>query len=130
MGFWNKVKRYTLSTRFRAAENRAEKTAIYAQVVDELEQGVKDKGLWGKALVDSAGDESKAKARYLELRAFDVANRQKLTKDLLDSADEARQDEDEPYEIRVIGGKYYTLGRFFKTHKKALAYAKKLNRAN
>ena len=88
MGFWTNAKRLA---RFKVAENRAQEAAIYAQVVNELEQGFKDKGIWGKALVDSAGDETKAKARYLKLRAIAIADILNVQEDRLNTLEEKAQ---------------------------------------
>ena len=65
MGFWNQTKRIV---RFKAAENRVQEASLYGQVMDELESGNRDNGLWGKALAESDGDEKKATAEYMKLR--------------------------------------------------------------
>ncbi len=47
---------------------------IYAQVVDELSQGQLRDGLWGKALADSDGDDSKAKGLYIRYRVQSIVD--------------------------------------------------------
>lgn len=42
---------------------------IYEIVCDEFEKGHREKGLWAKSLAECDGDENKAKARYLKMRA-------------------------------------------------------------
>ena len=41
---------------------------LYGLVVDEMSNGPLRPGLMAKSLVESGGDEQKAKARYIELR--------------------------------------------------------------
>jgi len=41
----------------------------YGQAEDELNSGNMDKNLWARALVEAEGDETKRKAKYIELRA-------------------------------------------------------------
>lgn len=43
--------------------------AIYTQIAQELETGVKDKGLWTRLFADTDGDEQKTRARYIKHRA-------------------------------------------------------------
>ncbi len=42
---------------------------FFAQVMEEIEKGFRDKGLHGKAIALSGGDDAKANAIYVELRA-------------------------------------------------------------
>lgn len=42
--------------------------AFYQQAYEELESGQINKGLWAKALVESDGNESKARAKYIKKR--------------------------------------------------------------
>lgn len=42
--------------------------ALYQQAYEELESGQINKGLWAKALVESDGNESKARAKYIKTR--------------------------------------------------------------
>lgn len=42
---------------------------FYGEAEDELNSGNVDKNLWAKALVEAEGDETKRKAKYIELRA-------------------------------------------------------------
>lgn len=55
-----------------AIANRVEETILYECVMDELEQGMKIKGLWGKALANSEGSTAKAESLYLQYRVQDI----------------------------------------------------------
>lgn len=55
-----------------AISNRAEETILYECVMDELEEGIKIRGLWGKALAKSDGDMSKAESLYMKYRVQDI----------------------------------------------------------
>lgn len=47
----------------------AAEEAYYDQVAQELESGQVRAGLWAKAFADASGDTSRARARYIKLRA-------------------------------------------------------------
>ena len=59
-----------LKARQRVAKylSTAQEQALYALVVDEIANDGVVPGLWAMAIAKSGGDESKAKAKYLELR--------------------------------------------------------------
>ena len=59
-----------LKARQRVAKylSTAQEEALYALVVDEIADDGVMPGLWAMAIAKSGGDESKAKAKYLELR--------------------------------------------------------------
>ncbi len=42
---------------------------FFAAVMEEIDNGIKDKGLEGKAIAMSGGDEKKADSRYVQMRA-------------------------------------------------------------
>lgn len=48
--------------------NRAQDEILYECVLEEIEQGIRTKGLWAKALAYSDGIESKAEAKYMQYR--------------------------------------------------------------
>ena len=52
--------------------NRVEETILYECVLDELEDGFKVRGLWGKALAMSEGDENKATSLYMQYRVQNI----------------------------------------------------------
>lgn len=52
--------------------NRANDEILYEYVLDEMEQGVRIKGLWAKALAHSDGMESKAKSMYMQYRVQSI----------------------------------------------------------
>lgn len=65
---WRKVTEKALSHKVKNKLGALEEEKLYAHVMDELDDGVLRKGLWGKALAKSNGSESQAKSKYLELR--------------------------------------------------------------
>ena len=52
--------------------NRANDEILYEYVLDEMEQGVRIKGLWAKALAHSDGLEAKAKSMYMQYRVQSI----------------------------------------------------------
>ena len=65
---------------------------FFAQVMDEIENGVKDKGCEGKSIAMSSGDEAKANSLYIEIRAKEIKenflNKQRL---LITQAEERKK---------------------------------------
>lgn len=61
-----------------AIEYRTEENILYEYVLDELEEGTKIKGIWGRALANSDGDVNKANSLYLKYRVQEI-------KDILNS---------------------------------------------
>ena len=55
-----------------AISNRADDELLYEFVITEMESGVLSKGLWGKALADSNGDDAKAKSIYMKHRVQSI----------------------------------------------------------
>jgi hypothetical protein len=51
------------------ADGRRFEEALYEAVVAELAEGVRRPGLWAKAFADTGGDDTRAIALYLKLRA-------------------------------------------------------------
>tara|TARA_Y200000002_G_scaffold359545_1_gene343900 strand:+ start:344 stop:1207 length:864 start_codon:yes stop_codon:yes gene_type:complete len=49
---------------------------IYEQIHDELDGGVKQKGLWTRAIAESGGDENKSKSLYIKMRFKELKERQ------------------------------------------------------
>ena len=61
MGFIDEIKSM-------GASNRVNDEKYYAEVLREMNSGVRRDGIWAKALADSDYDEKRAKARYIKLR--------------------------------------------------------------
>lgn len=61
MNFFNKLK-------LRKATDRLVEEQLYAEVLNELQYGVKREGLWVKAIAKSGGNEDQAKSLYIEFR--------------------------------------------------------------
>jgi len=51
---------------------RQQETKLYEFVMDEIKDGVRHQGSWGKALVNCEGDEQKASAEYIKLRVQEL----------------------------------------------------------
>lgn len=54
--------------RQRGAEGRLTEEVLYAEVLREMEAGIRRDGLWAKALSEAGGEEAASKARYIKLR--------------------------------------------------------------
>ena len=50
------------------ASDRVNDEKYYAEVLREMNSGIRRDGIWAKALADSDYDEKKAQARYIKLR--------------------------------------------------------------
>ncbi len=61
MGFIDEIKSL-------GASDRVNDEKYYAEVLREMNSGIRRDGIWAKALADSEYDEKKAKARYIKLR--------------------------------------------------------------
>ena len=47
---------------------RKQETKLFEYVMEEINNGKPNKGIWGQAIVKSNGDEKKAEAEYIKLR--------------------------------------------------------------
>lgn len=54
--------------RQKGAEGRLTEEALYAEVLREMEAGIRRDGLWAKAFSEAGGEEAPSKARYIKLR--------------------------------------------------------------
>lgn len=52
--------------------NRVEETILYELVLDEIDEGIKIRGLWAKAIAMSNGDNNKATSIYMQYRVQDI----------------------------------------------------------
>ena len=64
--------------RTRGAECRITEEAFYAEVIREMETGIRRDGLWAKALSDSKMDPDKTKALYIKLRVQSLKDEVKI----------------------------------------------------
>ena len=55
-----------------AITNRAEDELLYEYVLNEMESDIIAKGLWAKALANSAGDTANAKSIYMQYRVQSI----------------------------------------------------------
>ncbi len=60
------------------AIDRKLEEALYEFVVAEIESGTRRPGLWGKALANAQGDETKAKGLYIQYRVESLEDDQKI----------------------------------------------------
>lgn len=65
MNFWKSIKDVLVL-------RRKEDEALHAQVLHEIEQGIRRNGLWAKALASVGGNEDRAKAEYISLVVQDL----------------------------------------------------------
>ena len=61
-----------------------EEEALYKQVLDEIESGIRRKGIYAKALADSLGDVLKAESLYIRYRVESLRNEEKYEAKLID----------------------------------------------
>ena len=59
---------------------RLREEQVYAQVLSEMEKGIRRDGIWAIALAEADFDESKAKAIYLKRRAQSIIDEEPLQK--------------------------------------------------
>tara|TARA_B110000503_G_scaffold139644_1_gene228510 strand:- start:818 stop:1321 length:504 start_codon:yes stop_codon:yes gene_type:complete len=71
MSFFNEIKKMTII-------QRKQESLLFEYVMDEIEKGIRNKGLWGKALVKCEGNEVKASADYINLRVQELKDEIKL----------------------------------------------------
>ena len=55
---------------------------LYAQVHNELENDIVDTGIWARAFAKAKGDETKAKAYYLDLKVQDLTIKNEAAQEL------------------------------------------------
>jgi hypothetical protein len=69
MGLLDKFKRKAESI---LSESRLEEELMYKHILEEMEANIVREGLYAKALANSDGDESKAKALYMKYRVQSI----------------------------------------------------------
>ena len=72
MSWWKKVGQAIDTAKVVRAISNASDEAVYEQVACEIERADIRRGLWVKALAAANGDEQKAKAEYVRLRAAQI----------------------------------------------------------
>jgi hypothetical protein len=85
------------SSRSEKSTERLIEEKIYAQVVNELSQGQKRDGLWGKALADSDGVEDKAKSLYIKYRVQSIIDEMVVAQE-----EQTKNNEAEAVKLREI----------------------------
>jgi len=83
---------------------------FYAQVMDEISDGYKDKGLVGKAIAQSDGNEAKFDAIYIKLRAKALQN--VFLRNSQAQKEQQYMDEIEQNELNISIKKRYLEGHF------------------
>lgn len=56
----------------KVIKNRVQDEILYEYVLNEMEQGIKIKGLWAKAFAHSSGNEGKTSALYMQYRVQSI----------------------------------------------------------
>lgn len=87
---FDSLKKKTIETLIEEALYRETEEQLFANVVKEIEAGVRRDGLWAKALVTANGDERKAKVEYIQLRVQSI-----LDEEMLDTLRTAEREKDE-----------------------------------
>lgn len=92
-----------LFDRFKAisALARLSEETLYAQVVKELEAGIRRDGIWAKALIDSNGDQDKAKTLYVRYRVQSLKDEDALQREVETSEQEIRSSREDARAKRV-----------------------------
>lgn len=62
------------SSSLETALSEQEVNYLYAKALDEVERGDLDRGLWAKCFSEAGGNESQAKAKYIELRVAGLSD--------------------------------------------------------
>ena len=81
---------------------------IYEKVYEEVANGVKREGLWFKALSESGGEETKAKALYVKLRVRSLIDELIVTEQIHEDAyetEQAQYKEEKRYENKLASSK-------------------------
>ena len=81
---------------------------IYEKVYEEVASGVKREGLWFKALSESDGEETKAKALYVKLRVRSLIDELIVTEQIHQDAyetEQAQYKEEKRYENKLASSK-------------------------
>jgi hypothetical protein len=65
--------------------SRLAEEMLYAQVAEEIQNGIKRNGLWAKAIADAELNEDKAKAIYIKLRVQSLIDEYNIKESKIDS---------------------------------------------
>ena len=71
--------------KLNSAKARLVEERLYEMVMDELETGNIRKGIWGKALAQSNGNDNQARSKYLELRVESLKDEAHVIQSILES---------------------------------------------
>jgi len=74
--------------------DRLSEEAIYELVADELKRGQRREGLWVKAYSQAGGDETKAKAMYIELRKQSILDEMAVNQDMEEAVTKEKRKKD------------------------------------
>lgn len=75
---FDSFKKKTVEDLLEEVRHRKTEEQLLANVVKEIEAGVRRDGLWAKALVSAKGDETKAKVEYIQLRVQSILDDEML----------------------------------------------------
>jgi len=85
--------------KLNSAKSRLVEERLYEMVMDELESGNIRKGIWGKALAASNGNDNQAKSKYLELRVESLKDEAHVIQSILDSAPDVIEEKEPESEL-------------------------------
>jgi hypothetical protein len=84
--------------KLKGKEGRKREEEIYAMVLNEIERGKKQKGLWAKAIAESEGNKSKIQSLYIQFRVQSIEDEMEI----LNEAEELRIEAAEAREQKKI----------------------------
>jgi hypothetical protein len=84
---------------------------FYAQVMDELSEGYKDKALVGKAIAQSNGNEAKFDSIYIKLRAKSLQDTYQLTTKIINTKAISQQNKLSKIKEKYQNGYFHDLYR-------------------
>jgi hypothetical protein len=82
---WRKLVGKITQVKMNVKMDSLEEEKLYEFVMDELENGMVRKGVWGKAVAKSNGNDSQIKSNYLDLRVKSLKNDANLIRSILKS---------------------------------------------
>ena len=73
----------TLKRQIKGKAGRLQESAIYAEVMKEIQSGKRHDGIWAQAFSETEGNEKKADALYIKLRVQSLKDELKIHNDNL-----------------------------------------------
>lgn len=104
--------------KLNSAKARLVEERLYEMVMDELDSGNIRKGIWGKSLATSNGNDNQARSKYLELRVESLKDEAHVIQSILNTEPDIIEDikpepEPEPDSSNSLTGLFWGCGAFF-----------------